>query len=290
VIDVVVIVGVFREVLNGDTTPRPRLGGSGLIAAIIAARFGARTALVSYVGEEDATAAVAMLDTAGVDSRSLVVVPGASGTFVYPAEEKVDAPPWPMYRPGEAQPEVSPLVPEAKVYVVFGIPDFDPVAAGWIRTLATSALLLWDRQGWISRARDSRAVSKLAPQRKIYLANLEEALEEFPAARGDSSLANLPPQGFEAAVIKHGQKGVTLIRATREGRVEGRVDAFVVDVPSTIGSGDVFAGALSSELARGSDIEEAAVLANAAAAAFLESGGDPLADRLVGRSRSLSNR
>ena len=51
--DVLVVGGVFREVLKADTAPRLRYGGSGLTASVAAARFGARVALASYVGSED---------------------------------------------------------------------------------------------------------------------------------------------------------------------------------------------------------------------------------------------
>lgn len=283
---VTVIGGIFREILNGDTNPQPRLGGSGLTAAIIAARFGARTTLVSYVGDEDASATVAMLETAGVE-HSLAILPGASGTFVFPTEREAGARPWPMYRPAEAVPESSPAIPEADIYALFGMPDSDAVAAAWLDGLPVEATLLWDRQGWLSRARDCRAAGALPPQHKLYLANIDEALEEFPAENVPASLARLPPADYAAAVVKQGRHGCTVIDVSTGERRAFRIDGFPLHVTSTIGSGDAFAGALVAGLAAGRPLEQAALLGNAAAAVLLGAGGDPLTDGLPEQARTL---
>ena len=131
--DVLVIGGIFREILDGDTDPRRRYGGSGLTASVAAARFGARVALASYVGAEDEETVRSELQLAGVDHSAVLSVVGASGTFVFPT---LDDPkrPWPMYRPAEAFPKELPQIPEADIVVVFGIPDCDPVALGWLST------------------------------------------------------------------------------------------------------------------------------------------------------------
>jgi sugar/nucleoside kinase (ribokinase family) len=285
VLDVVVVGGVFREILNGDTSPRARLGGSGVTAAVTSARLGAKTALVSYVGEEDASAAFSMLGSSGVDTESVLVLPGASGTFVFPSA--AGGRPWPMYRPAEAVPGNRPEVPEAAVYVVFGIPDFDPVAAGWTQVLSEDAILIWDRQGWISRARDSKPAGALRPRRKVYVANVEEVLEEFPAESEGAAMLALPPARYTAAIVKRGTRGcvvIEIVKGTRRGRT---IAAATVHVGSTIGSGDAFAGGLAFRLAKGWSVEEGALAGNAAAGALLEAQCDPFADSVPERSRAL---
>ncbi len=283
---VLVVGGIFREILDGDSTPRPRMGGSGLTAAIIAARLGAQTTLASYVGADDAEAVFALLDAAGVDRSAVSVLPGASGTFVFPASN-ISGHPWPIYRPAEAVPQGQPpSLVAADVALVFGMPDFDAVAAGWLDRVS-DALLVWDRQGWMSRARDWRGAAQLAPRRKLYVANLDEACEEFAAPSADMAFARLPPEGFAAAIVKRGAEGCTVIEA--ESEAVG-VAGFPVDVRSTIGSGDAFAGALTSGLEEGSALVEAARRANAAASAFLHAGGDPLAEGLVERVDLLLQR
>jgi ribokinase len=285
--DVVIIGGVYREVLDGDTSPRPRLGGSGLTAALLASLFGVSISLVSFVGEEDAPATLALLDAAGVERGSVLVLPGASGTFVFPTEGDVMSRPWPMYRPAEAAPDTPQVIPHGTVYALFGMPDLDPIAAGWVDNLPKEGVLLWDRQGWISRARDSHAVGFLPPETKVYIANLEEAQEEFPAPTANESLANLPPPGFAAAIVKQGPRGCIVIDSTRGTRIETNLKGFKVTTSSTVGSGDAFAGAFAARMALGDQIVLAAKLANAAAAAFLEGGGNLFSASLKDRAYAL---
>lgn len=275
--DIVVVGGIFREILDGDTYPQPRMGGSGLVAAIVASRFGARTVLASYVGEEDAPAVLVMLAAAGVETNMVTCLPGASGTFVFPSGGEH---PWPMYRPAEAVPTVAPDIGEARVYLVFGMPDFDPVAAGWLVSVPADATLIWDRQGWISRARDSRAVLSSAAGRKIYLANLEEAFEEFSEGSEESLWERLPPDGYEAAVIKRGVDSCVLIDRGIGGERVSYIEAFPVDADNTIGSGDVFAGAVAAELAKGTILRDAVMVGNGAASAFVATSGDVLDEGL----------
>lgn len=286
-IDVVVIGGVFREFFSADANTGVRLGGSGLIAALVAARLAARTTLVSYVGDEDADWVRAILAATGVDDHSLLVLPGASGTFVFPANEST-ARPWPMYRPAEAVPSERPFVPPAKVYAMFGIPDFDPVAEDWLVEVDDSALLLWDRQGWLSRARDASLVGRLSPQRKVYLANVEEARAEFPADDERGSMAKLPPPGFSAAVVKKGPDGCVVIDGLGSDRTETAVAGFPVQATVTVGSGDVFAGALAAGLAFRASLRDAAVTANAAASAYLSSDRDALGAGFTERITTLA--
>jgi sugar/nucleoside kinase (ribokinase family) len=287
VFDVVVVGGVFREILDGDTVPRSRLGGSALIAAILASRFGASTSIVSYVGEEDADAVTAMLRAASVDIASLAVVPGASGTFVFPTRPD---PPWPMYRPAEAVPQTSFAIPDAKMYLVFGIPDIDPVALGWLSAILRDAHLVWDRQGWLSRARNASGAATLPPRSKTYVANFDEAIAEFRASDEDELIELMPPGGFQSAVVKRGRAGCTLVQDEEGHRAVKRLAAFVVDPPNTIGSGDAFAGALAARMSQGLVTSDAVLAANAAASAFLTFGGDPLAEDLVGKTQALLER
>jgi len=281
--DVTVVGGVFREILDGDTEPHPRMGGSGLTSAIVAARLGATTSLTSYVGEEDAQTVQDMLEVAGVDTNSLSTLPGASGTFVFP-KEVGESSPWPMYRPAETTSMARPSVADSKLYLVFGIPDIDPIAENWLVGIRDTAMLLWDRQGWMSRARDCRAAGSLGPRERFYIANLEEALEEFPPEDRMKKFADLPPAGFSAAVVKQGANGCTVVR----NGLGTAFDAFRVDDPhSTVGSGDAFAGGLAAALSMGETLESAVVVANAAAATLLQANGDPLIEWFADRVRQL---
>ena len=82
-----------------------------------------------------------------------------------------------------------------------------------VRLLADVGRTVWDRQGWISRARDCRAIARTTPSRKIYVSNLGEALVEF-GINSESPLQDwLPPRGFTQAVIKRGGEGCTAIES-----------------------------------------------------------------------------
>jgi sugar/nucleoside kinase (ribokinase family) len=282
-IDVVVVGGIYREVLDGDAVPRRRLGGSGLVAAIIAARLGAVTALVSFIGLEDAATGLAMLDAANVDSSQVDSLPGASGTFVFPSKTQH---PWPMYRPAEATPTTKPSIPAARAYLVFGMPDFDAVAEGWLELLPRDATLLWDRQGWLSRARDYSSVSSLRPAIKVYLANEDEALTEFGSGT-DDLISRLPPEGYEWAAIKRGRDGCVLVERSVHGNTHHLVDGFPVDTLDTIGSGDAFAGGLAASIATRGSALNSATMANAVASAFIRLNCDPLAPGLPESARAL---
>jgi ribokinase len=269
VTDVLVVGGIFREVIRrGDGAATSRIGGSGYTAVIAAARLGARTSLLGAVGADDADQALEALAEAGVDTAGVAVLPGSSGIFVFDDVADV-ASPRPIYRPAEAWPD-GPAAPPpaATVKLAFGVPEFDPVTDTWLGTLEDGTLL-WDRQGWLSRSRDSLDAARRAERRKVHLANIAEARDELAGQTGGELARSLPPPGFDAAVLKAGPWGVTAIDA--DGRHP--VGAFPVRAIAAIGSGDVFAGATAAGLAAGLDLTAAARRGSAAAAVALVAGG-----------------
>ena len=266
--DVLVVGGIFREVLNADTEPRRRYGGSGLTSSVAAARFGARVALASYVGADDEEAVRAELEIAGVDGRAVLSVPGTCGTFVFPTLEQ-ERQIGPMYRPAEAQPCEAPQIPASEIVVVFGIPDYDPVKMGWLSRSERSETVIWDRQGWLSRARDAREILGLNALRRIYVANEEEAIEDAQAGSFDEAMAVQPARGFDVAVVKRGESGVVVVERGLDEVGFTTVPSFRVNARSTVGSGDVFAGAFAARLAYGESVVAAAKWGCAAAAVAL---------------------
>ncbi len=266
--NILVVGGIFREVLNGDTSPRLRYGGSGLTASVTAARLGAQVALASYVGGEDEEAVRAELQFAGVDDSAVLAVPGTSGTFVFPTRQDRNRP-WPMYRPAESLPCEVPKVPKADIVVAFGIPDCDPVSLGWLGAGRNYETVIWDRQGWLSRAQDAKAILKVSAGRRIYLANELEAIEDASAKSLSDALLTQPPSDFDVAVIKRGDVGVVVVEAEGNAPSPTIVPAFSVRASSTIGTGDVFAGALAARLALGEPVVTAAAYGCAAAAVSL---------------------
>ena len=287
--DVLVVGGIFREVLNADTNPRRRYGGSGLTSAVAAARLGARVALASYVGTEDERAVRAELEIAGVDDQAVLPVPGACGTFVYQTHEHLRQL-GPMYRPTEAVPAEAPEIPSSNTIVAFGIPDFDPPREGWLSGLDSQATVIWDRQGWLSRARDAMEILRRDMARRIYLANGDESIEDANANSLDEALATQPPRGFEVSVIKRGKRGVVVIERGLGAANSTSVPAFPVHTDSTVGSGDVFAGAFAARLAMGDSVGTAAKWGCAAAAVSLIDDQNLLSAQAFGQANEMMSR
>ncbi len=284
--DILVIGGIFREVLDADTNPRRRYGGSGLTSSIAAARFGTRVGLASFVGNDDERAVRAELEAAGVDDSAVLSVPGACGTFVYPTHQR-GRHLGPMYRPAEAVPAEVPKVSAFNLVVAFGIPDFDPLAEGWLSEIDHQATVIWDRQGWLSRARDVREVLRLDVSKRIYLANEEEAIEDANVSSLDATLAIQPLSGFDVAVIKRGEAGVLVVEESKERVSITSIPAFQVTTNSTVGSGDVFAGAFAARMALGDSTVTAAKWGCAAAAVSLRAGKNLLTAEAYGQARDL---
>ena len=255
-------------------------------AIVAAARFGAEAALVAPVGAEDEGLARDLLRSVRVDGSWLQVVSGASGTFVFPRALD-DAQPWPLFRPMESDVDrpLSPALPQAQVYLVFGIPDFEPVAAGWLDAAPREASMIWDRQGWLSRARDWTGLD-VPTERRLYLANLDEALAEFGVETADDLWPHLPPDGYESAVVKEGAAGCSVVTSAAPSTVV-TIAGFPVRTASTIGSGDVFAGVLAAKLAERNELQPALRTANAASAAYLAADCDIFAEDLVRRVEAL---
>lgn len=286
--DVVVIGGVFREIGADPREPRLELAGSGLTASVVAARLGVQTVLVASVGDEDAAVADHVLRSARVDTRWLKTTPGASGTFLFPHVAD-DARPWPLFRPAESPPcaQLDGGLPLAHTYLLFGMPELDPVAEGWMGEIPSDSTILWDRQGWLSRARDWRAALDVQAKRRIYVANSDEAMADFNVDSPDQLSDRLPPDGFDIAVVKRGRDGCGYWLRRGHEVDAGDVLGFPVDATSTVGTGDVFAGALAARVSQSVPLEEALMSANAVAAAFLIERRDVSAERLLRTAQSL---
>lgn len=281
--DVLVVGPVLVERLASGDGWNTRLGGSGLIAALASARTGAETALAGWVGEDDADEAHGLLEAAGVDVSPLKILPGASGIFVLhdPAD---GVPPAPQYRPFETSPQTlaRPALRHADVTVAFGSPDADPIAQGWLDSPEPNTLI-WDRQGWLSRARDAQLAALVPAKHRIWLGNIDEARAETGQDMEASAIEQLPPPSFRIAVVKCGPWGV-IVRYP-DGR-EDQIGAFAAEGPTAIGTGDAFAGAFAARVALGAAPGDAARWGCAVAAAFLAEPSN-LGDRVLERADRL---
>jgi sugar/nucleoside kinase (ribokinase family)/nucleoside 2-deoxyribosyltransferase len=264
--DLVVIGGIFHEVLPPAGQSDRRVGGSGFVAALTASALGAEVALISFVGGKDARSALSPLRRANVDTSAVMVLPGRSGIFRF-ADIVDRRAPRPSYRPAEALPPGNDArqLPSARVVLAFGFPDYDPLP--WIRAaLEDGGTLIWDRQGWLSRNIDRLSLDELPASRRIYVANLEEMRAETNRPTYAEALAEQPAAGFDAALVKCGRWGTLAI----DDHVMDFVPAFVADARSSIGSGDCFGGAVAARLAAGDRLGKAAQTGAAVASLFVE--------------------
>ena len=131
--------------------------------------------------------------------------------------------------PAEAVPTTIPTLPESKVVLAFGIPDFDPLAEGWLDGLTSQTMVIWDRQGWLSRARDASGVLRLGVSKRIYLANEDEAAVDARTSSFEETMAVQPADGFGVAVVKRGETGVVVAERTPEGVIFTDVPAYPVN-------------------------------------------------------------
>lgn len=257
-----VIGGVFREAFRSHANQsRLRLAGSGLYAAVAAARLGSTVSLVAPIGTEDCRAAATLADEAGIEAH-FISTSGAGGVFAYERRNGRDL--FRGYRPAEAEfaeHDIPELTASFDRVLLFGHPQWDPCASRRIAALTAGAHLLFDRQGWLSRTRSSVAAADLPAAERLTLANFGERVDELglPAAM---NLDTPPPSGFHASIIKDGRWGSHLLES--EGHRE--LAAFATEVEGDLGSGDIFAGALAAALERGVDLCCAARTAAAAAA------------------------
>jgi sugar/nucleoside kinase (ribokinase family) len=125
-------------------------------------------------------------------------------------------------------------------------------------------MVVWDRQGWLSRTRDASAISNLHVEHRLLISNVDEAIDEgiIDQKTGVVTL----PSGFDAAILKDARRGAMVVEAA--GR-RIAIPAYPVDVPNNVGSGDIFAGVVVAEVSRGAALEQAASLAAAATSAVL---------------------
>jgi fructose-1-phosphate kinase PfkB-like protein len=253
--------GVFVEHLAA----RRRIGGSGLTAAVTAARLGADVSLASWVGRGEADEAFALLDDAGVDRVGVQILNGLTTT--YKISDPADlAAPMPRLTQGAVPNMARPALPAARLVLCFGTPGFDAVERGWLDRPVENATLLFDRQGPQSKISGVAMAAMLPASTRVMLTNVHEALAETRARDLAGAVHHLPPDGFEAAIVKDGPWGTTVFGP--EG-FERPVGAYPVTVGNSIGSGDVFGGALGARLLAGDEPPAAADVAAAAAAAWV---------------------
>jgi len=272
--------GIFREEIAGHPA---RLGGSGLTAALAAASNDVEVSLAGWVGADEAGELFALLDQAGVDHLGIRVLDGPTTT--YRISDPADlARPRPAMSLGSVPSDALPALPASPILLCFGTPGFDAIRAGWLDRVAEGATLIFDRQGSHSMISGAAMAATIPAARRILLANAYEAMSQTSQPGLASAVAHLPPEGFQVSLVKSGPWGVLLRDSDQAERPFGAHD---VQVLSTIGSGDVFAGTFAAQLARGEETNTAVLTAVAAAAVWISSGQEHPDKELPARAQAV---
>jgi sulfofructose kinase len=223
-------------------------GGPAATAAVTLARLGVRTFFVGQVGDDETGAFIrGGLESEGVDASELAVVPGGrspqSAIIVGEGTRAIAA-----FRGGGLPPLV--LSPRARGLCL---------GAAWVHVDQTGYAAAAALRGEIRLSIDGGNPIEGLDLRDVALYGPTERALRAAFGDGEAALA----AGAELVVVTRGADGS--IAFTRDGDV---VDSagHAVDVVSTLGAGDVFHGALLSQLVRGVSLPEALSFANTCAA------------------------
>jgi ribokinase len=258
-------------------------GGKGGNQAVEAALGGARTAMLSAVGDDDfGRQLLRHLQDHGVDNSRVAIRKGAgSGMSVAIMDAEGDY--------GAVIVSGANLLIDAHAV---DAADSLFVGAQWLllqQELLDAANIAAARK---AQSHGVKTILNAAPARTFPdgLNGLIDLLvvNEIEAAAMRAAAAGPPSAGGEAAasllrfapaaLVTAGPAGVSI--ATRAG-LEAEIGGHAVELVSTHGAGDCFIGALAVRLARGADIVEAARYANAKAALHVSSpaGSDRAGDQ-----------
>jgi ribokinase len=255
-----------QTILGSDFVMNP--GGKGANQAYAAAKMGARTQLVTRVGndvfaeascrsfcqvglgtdyvvkDQDTPSGVALIYVDEGGENNIVVAPGANRKLS-PAD--VDA--------------ARAIIQSAKVMILqLEIPMETVVHAAQMATENHTRVIL-------NPAPARPLPAALLEKVDILIANETEILvltgaDEVGMQTAAAVCRPLHDAGVESVIMTLGKEGALVTSQSGDTRVPG----FIVKAADTTAAGDTFAGALACALAEGKDLEEAVLFANAAAA------------------------
>ena len=269
----------------GGATFSASHGGKGSNQAVAAARAGARVALVTAVGDDDAAReARALWRAEGVDDCAIVVpgVPTMTGFIVVDesGENRIVIADGALGAVTAAQLDPVASVLETSGTVVVSLEIAHEAAAEAVRLAAAAgARVVLNPAPATARARELLAeVDVLIPNQSelAVLAGLEE-VDDLDRA------CDLVRERFTGVlIVTLGADGVLV----DDGTVRRRIPAFPAAVVDTTGAGDAFTGAFAAVWDEGRDVMDAARFA--AAAAALAVGRAEVVPGLATRAETLS--
>ena len=246
------------------------LGGKGGNQAVAAARMGASVAMAGRVGEDGFGAELTQrLEAAGVNTSQVVRGPGASGMSAAIVDAAGDY--GAVVVSGEnleIDPSAITLPPDSRVLLLQNeIPAPVNLAAAQLAHAAGAQVIM--------NAAPARAADPaLMPLVDLLVVNRVEAedLTGEPDPKTAAKILATMGEGPERVIVTLGGDGAIFA----DDRVTCHMPAHPVEVASTHGAGDMYLGALASELDAGLTLSSAMGFASKAAALYVST---PVADR-----------
>jgi sugar/nucleoside kinase (ribokinase family) len=261
--------GVYGEIgldllLDYDTKITPRIGGAGLYASISAARQDINVDLMTVYGPE--------IDKYSMNIWSLMGVSFTDSIYMenycvpkylvtgYKAYEHKKSTPMTDVRIGiDYRPQLS---AECEGLLLFPVDHSLPEAL-CKQAFDRNIPIFLDPKPNNKSINDARSILKYVT---VLLVNEEEALLLSQANALEDAIKKLSDVGPKYIIIKRGHRGCIL---AYDGQTK-TIPAYKSNVECTLGSGDVFGGALAATFIRTGDIEYSTKLANCVAANFIE--------------------
>jgi 5-dehydro-2-deoxygluconokinase len=253
------------------------LGGSATNVAVAAARLGARSAVITKVGDDPFGPYVRRaLDEFGVDARWVGTHPTLRTPVVFCEIFPPDDFPLLFYREPTA-PDMTIAVDELDLDAIRAARVFWTTGTGLSAEPSRTATLaaLGAREGaitihdldhrpmfWSDETEAGRYAREALAHATVAVGNRDEVAVAVGSRDPHEASAALLDLGVEVAIVKQGPAGV-LVR-TADSVVE--VPPVEVEVVNGLGAGDAFGGALVYGLLQGWEPERAVRLANAAGA------------------------
>jgi sugar/nucleoside kinase (ribokinase family) len=248
------------------------LGGNGANTSYCVAKLSVRARLLGSVGTDSfGTQCLDWLKSAGVDLSSVRRSPddptAATVGLVHPSGARQF-----LHRPGVSREAFVSAVefpqPDIAGYGlfhlanVFALRGLRPHARGTLQNARAAGLITSLDTGWDPMGEWLSLIGPCLPFVDYLFVNEDEARMLTDFAAPAEAARGLLDRGAGCVVVKLGEKGCAIFGPSDTVFVP----AFDVPCVDTTGAGDCFAGGFIAALARGSEMEDAALLANAAGA------------------------
>lgn len=292
--DIITLGYIFEETIkSGGRTQGPFLGGTVSYSSLCLANCGARTGIVSNIGNDTPSPLLQPFFDAGVDTAGLNRREGASATkniLIYDdaGNKRIE---YLTRAPVIEFTDIPDDYLNAKIFYLCPV-DFEigPECVAQIKRSGVTVAADLGGFGGAHVSQDSRAkylaqgehlLRRYMASIDIVRASLEDCSYLFPGAEPNpEDLAQrLLDLGGEIVIVTLGEDGA-LVR-TRQDLLT--VPAIRTDVVDCTGAGDTFTSAFLAEYLASSAIDRAAAFASAAASLLIEKSGGASVDRIPGR-------